>query len=202
MNIKTYGFEKEFFLRTREGSLTLAPKTVSMDACGYLAEARGEPHSDPLTARHMLAAAVERLVSQARSSAVVLVDSHAEDVPKDLIRQAIRAHGKGRASSFFAHGGVGYRNTKPRAGLHIHFGTRQEGRHSDGTSYSYTSITNMPRIIYLMDSAFSAEIKAAKRVAGEYEMKPWGFEYRSLPSTVDLDKVVAVLSSIRDEVDI
>jgi hypothetical protein len=201
MNITTYGFEKEFFIKDpKTDQFVLAPRDLAMDECGFLAEARGEPHSNPLSARHLLAANIETLKKEAGKKGVILVDSHSEALPRELIRLALRSYGKPRCKAYFAHGRA-YRSDRPRAGLHIHFGNKRllKAATEDRSPIYTHDPLNIPRIIWLMDEAFSTEIKEARRVPGEYEMKEWGFEYRSLPSTVNLDKVVTVLEQIADD---
>jgi len=45
-------------------------------------------------------------------------------------------------------------------------------------------------IVRKMDDAFLKEIIKTERVWGEFEIKSHGFEYRSLPTTISLEKVV------------
>jgi len=68
------------------------------------------------------------------------------------------------------------------AGLHVHFSRKDElGRRVQ---------LPIQTIVRCMDTAFANEISEAGRIPGEYEIKPYGFEYRSLPATVDTKKVV------------
>lgn len=205
MSIKTFGFEQEFFVKDIDKSYCIAT-SLPHDDCGYLAEARGQQHEDPRSARHLLRTAVEKLHTQAIEKRLSLhLHALVNDMPKEFRRVMLRRFGKNPSQAFFAHGGS-YRNTNPRAGLHIHFGTerRIEGFIKDGSEYRSHTWTvveplNVPRIIWMLDDAFRKEIKAAKRVLGEYEPKDWGFEYRSLPADIDLDKVVVVLEKIKAE---
>ena len=58
---------------------------------------------------------------------------------------------------------------------------------------------NIPYIVNFLDGAFSGIIKDARRVKGMYELKPWGFEYRSLPAYVSLLVVEQALTALADE---
>lgn len=196
----TYGLELEYFVQDSDSKeFVLANRSLPTDACGYLVEARSEPHADPLIARHLLAAATEKLRVDAAEEGQSIVLANTADLPKELRRVALRRFGKNPAKAFFAHGGA-YRSSVPRAGLHIHFGSKTKHHYGDkGQSFEYTVPLNVPRIIWFLDEAFRAEIKAAKRVLGEYELKPYGFEYRSLPATIDLTKVVKVLQTLKDD---
>lgn len=49
---------------------------------------------------------------------------------------------------------------------------------------------DMPKIIGIFDNMFATEIKEANRIPSAYEIKPYGFEYRSLPSNIDKDKLI------------
>lgn len=182
----TFGFEMEFFVR-KAGVFTLA-EGLPRDACGYLAEARGENHRDPLSAAYLFKAEARKLALLAQSMGLELVRQETADIPKEQLRIWLRKFGKNSAHSFFMGGGA-YRNNNPRAGLHIHFGSQRKIITKDGATETVAEITNMPRIIWLMDKEFKEDIKHAKRVPGEYEIKPHGFEYRSLPSIVDVERV-------------
>jgi len=70
---------------------------------------------------------------------------------------------------------------KLTAGLHVHFSRKLDGKRVQLPIY---------QIVRCMDAVFDKEIRSAGRIPGEYEIKPYGFEYRSLPSTVDPEKVV------------
>lgn len=71
-------------------------------------------------------------------------------------------------------------------------------QHSEGTVNEVAGLLNIPRIVQQMDAAFEAEIKASNRKPGFYEMKHYGFEYRSLPATINIMKVVKVLKSLKE----
>lgn len=201
-NIRTYGLELEFFMKIKDKYV--APTRgglLTTDDCGYLAEARGDKHAKPREAVALLQAAIDRLKKQARLSGIILERVPTAPVEKELLRTLLRARGKNISHSFFAHGGC-YRSSKPRAGLHIHFGTLDDVFDSHGKIITtFPKIANIPRVIHILDTAFKEEIAEASRVRGEYEIKPHGFEYRSLPSDVDLNKVITVLEGIDEETD-
>jgi len=69
------------------------------------------------------------------------------------------------------------------AGVHIHFSSRDS---------ETGNIIDLPieDIVRRMDDIFEHDIKYAGRNLGEYELKSHGFEYRSLPSNVDIYKVL------------
>ena len=191
------GFEQEFFLRNEAGEFVLVPKSgIPRDESGFLAEARSEPHHDAIFTAFSLLAATHKLeqllekhvetrgLQLGRNSAV-------ERLPAALLRAAYRQEGKqpypAERGNLY---GKDYAATdrKQRAGFHIHFSAfhEREIRHEGGRVEHLQIHTplNMPRIILALDQHFAKQIKEAKRIPGLYEMKPHGFEYRSLPTTV------------------
>lgn len=212
-NITTYGMELEFFAvvapgKENEGQVTFFPAPLAslMDDCGYLLEARGEKANNPDQARWNLHKQIRYLTKQASAQGLMLENLDTKDIAKEHLRLCMRQYGKNAAQSYFMGGHV-YKSTRPRAGLHLHFGTERMFKIPDkvmdneivtGGAWTVAEICNMPRIIALLDKAFREEIKAAKRMPGEYEVKSYGFEYRSLPATSNLDKVVDVIERMTD----
>jgi hypothetical protein len=196
MKINKFGFEKEFFV-LKDGKHVLLQgelNNIPKDDCRWLAEARGEPHADPESAKVLFDLSVRRLGLDCQKHSVELVDAFTMPVPKELMRISRRDYGKNVSNVYFAAGKC-YKNDKPRAGLHVHFDLSYQTDKS-----THRDLATMPRIILAMDRLFAKDIKESKRVPGEYELKYYGFEYRSLPSTIDLDSVVAALYTIRDTI--
>jgi len=68
------------------------------------------------------------------------------------------------------------------AALHVHFSSHdKKGRR-----------VQLPirEIVFAMDARFNEVVAKAKRIHGEFEIKVHGFEYRSLPATVNIKEVV------------
>ena len=193
MHITSFGFESEFFV-LKDGKPVLA-SGLPADACGYLAEARSKPDGDPTMAAYLHLAAEDLLARQAKELGLTLVKADTLDIPRETLRQWMRRFGKNPAKSYFMGGGC-YRNTNPRAGLHVHFSSTETIVDKEGRTRVIAKQLNIPRIIFLMDRAFKPIIKASKRIPGEYELKNYGFEYRSLPATVNPLDVVPVLQEI------
>lgn len=61
--------------------------------------------------------------------------------------------------------------------------------------YVVNKFIDVPKVIMILDKEFKDEIAKAKRLPSAYEVKPHGFEYRSLPNNVDIDKLLYVLDS-------
>lgn len=202
-NISTFGLEIEFFVKDPMGrfvEITEKPG-IPQDSCGWLAEARGEYHRRPREAVALLSAAIQRLGQKTTAHGLKLAQVNTADLDKQMLRRLIRHRGKHEVHSKFMYGGE-YKTFHPRAGLHVHFGTSQEIEYtpSDGKApvhiQTVVAIADIPSVVIYLDSAFSEEIKAAKRIKGEYELKPHGFEYRSLPNTVDFGKLADVLEKL------
>lgn len=187
-----YGFEREYFV-LKDGKPTLVPRSLAHDECGFLAEARGEPHRDPLKAAYLLLAEEDRLKAEAARLGLELRTVDTWTLNPKLVRDAIRQFGKGiypteRGNIY----GLDYKvnDARPRAGLHVHFSNPT----IVGKQTVYGSL-NIPAIVQKLDKAFGPVIKKAHRIPGLYEMKTWGFEYRSLPTSVNPVAVAKFLAS-------
>jgi hypothetical protein len=66
------------------------------------------------------------------------------------------------------------------AGFHVHFGDSRQ--------------IDMPFWIVLLNRHFCVDIGLAGRRRSQYRMKPYGFEYRSLPATIRPCEVTACLN--------
>lgn len=68
------------------------------------------------------------------------------------------------------------------AGLHVHF-----SRHDEFHRRIQLPIETITR---KMDWNFRSIIQNSNRIMGEYEIKPYGFEYRSLPANAPINEVM------------
>jgi len=206
MNI-LIGLEKEFFIKKYSGipntddetyyeefiSATDADISDTCDECGYLAEIRGEPKDNIISAIFSLREKEFRLKRKIKEN-IILSDSPYANIPKKLMFKFRRTYGKGAA-----HDECMYKDIKEKsfqtAGLHIHFSNRYERTlHCNcglTSTYQYSEQLNVPRIIKALDKFFIKQIKEAKRQIGIYEMKPWGFEYRSLPNDINEELLIS-----------
>lgn len=186
-----YGFEREFFVKDADGNYVLTPTGLPHDDCGFLAESRGVPQSDPLTAVFCLYADERKLNETAEKLNLTLVLETAVKLPAKLRLEAIRKYGKaaipqsrGNVYGRFAP----FSHAVQHAGLHVHF---SEEELIDGRRVA--RMFDFVPLVQKLDKAFAGEIKAARRAPGYYEMKPYGVEYRSLPATVNPEDVARVL---------
>ncbi len=218
--MKKYGFECEYWVYAMEaiGTPILVPKSIPMDECGYLAEVRGDPHTDALTAAYLMLAEEDRLQSKCAEfvagKCVLDKAQSARLLSPEFVREALRAFGKGT----YPHerGNIYGRDYSPkdkyaRAGLHVHFSNSKDinwtaampackecgYKREDKYKVEVPQQQDIPKIIRTLDAAFAKQIKEAKRIPGMYELKPHGFEYRSLPC--DISPVAVAKIIIREQ---
>lgn len=185
------GFEREFWLLDIKDNKIVEPSEYGFpsDEFGFLVEIRTHPHTtarglldelNRLTLAHKAQAEALglRLHLQARrflgkSLKNCLKKKYAWDSLPDLTANVYEG-----ITTTHATGIDGLIGT---AGLHVHFSRHdEEGRRMQ---------LPIPDIVYAMDAFFGKTIAKANRVCGEFEIKPHGFEYRSLPATVDIEHV-------------
>ncbi len=213
--MERYGFECEYWVIPEGGGEPiLVPRSLPSDDCGFLVEARGEPHTSARVAAFLMLAEEERLKDAALAFAVgkcILTTSEPTRVlTPEFRREAIRVRGKGAYPS--ERGNIYGRDYKPtdkfaRAGLHVHFSNSTEVRWSSSTpscsacgkitttefSREVPQQQDLAKIVRVLDEAFKEEILAARRLPGFYELKSYGFEYRSLPASVSPVAVAKVI---------
>lgn len=188
-----YGFEKELFVYDAEGKHALADMMVPHDACGYLAEARGLPFGDAYEAVGSLIAAEHKARITAQKYGQFLETHGSVVLPAKFRKNCLRRFGKNASQELSLTGKYLPQGPRSYAGLHVHFSNEielQEGRRKRKVS----GFINVPKVIVALDKRFAADIREARRVPGLYEIKPYGFEYRSLPADIDPWVVAAFIS--------
>ena len=199
------GLEREMFLLDKEGNPVVIPLNIPSDECGVLVEARGPPADNITDAVYLLKAEehrIERNINKRHPNRYTLDDSPIMEIPRLTRLKANRVYAKGLTTYQNIYGFEHHRNkiTEQPAGIHISFTNPKEvkvntckecGRSSEVT---VNQVFDYISLFTLLDKAFKDEIKRAKRRQGFYELKDDGrIEYRSLPSNVDLLKVIEVL---------
>ena len=196
-----FGIEIELFL-VKGGVVAYPNYMLPKDGDGLLVEARGTPHSCPHQAIHSALAEIDRLRAEAKKGKLGTLKlwNHL-DLEEKFISEHRRTHGKDPSNVFnmrglhYPHGERIY-----RAGLHVHFSEPSHTiKEKGGRDYQVFDQANIPHIINTLDREFAQEIEEAHRLPGFYELKPYGFEYRSLPNNVNLKKLVEVLEELKDE---
>ena len=194
------GLEKEFFCLDAEGNPCVVPAGMAADSCGWLVEARGEAFFDITDAVYSLKADEYKLQKLAAVKGVTLDDVPVKKVSRTVRTSAARSYDKGLIKYRNLYGYENHKNTLAEAvaGVHLSFTNPGTVSLGDGKAdRTYYKNFDWVQIFLALDKAFAVEIKAAKRNPGFYEIKSDGrIEYRSLPSNVDLDKVIDVLTTL------
>ena len=163
------------------------------DEFGFLVEIRSLPLETPERLLENMIVLIKAHTKQAETLGFQLKLSHREVIGKELVETCFKKYSwtylpdltanlKPGITSTHATGVEGLEGT---AGLHVHF-----SRHFvEGSTFLRVQLP-IEKITRQMDSLFREEILQAKRILSEYEIKAHGFEYRSLPATVDLEKVI------------
>jgi hypothetical protein len=205
------GLEQEFFCVSSGENNTeipnLVPKAIPYyDDCGWLFEARGNPSRDIIDAIFSLKAAVYRLdasiAAYNRNKSADNPELKKGSLPfmtieRDLKVAAARKFSKGliRYRNLYGHEHHRTRNNEFTAGIHISFTNPTEVRNEDKRTVTVNGMFDFNRLFSIFDKEFSTEIREAKRNPGFYEIKGDGrIEYRSLPNTVNLEKVISVVN--------
>jgi hypothetical protein len=191
----TFGFEREFFVLRGEEVCVAATENLPHDGCGYLAEARGKEDHNPTTAAFLMLADEQRLKVSALAKGLTL-DTASRKLNKTFKFNAMRNFGK-QPQTDFSMSGKWNSPSLSHAGLHIHFGKVLYHQGKKRKVLIGAGLINIPHIITSLDKRFAADIKAAKRALGLYKLKSHGFEYRSLPATIDPVGVATFIEEVR-----
>lgn len=188
------GLEREVWLLDNNGKI-MEPKIYWFpnDDFGFLIEERTRPHDNPEMIIQDLDKLHEAIIYQAKlfNLRIVLQDEMSMgNYNSKLINMLSEKYGYGILEDLTANinSGVtkshatGIIDNHLTAGLHVHFSRKT----SDGKRVQLP----MFKIVSEMDKIFFDEIKESKRMHGEFEVKPYGFEWRSLPATADIKKVL------------
>lgn len=210
----TIGLEQEVFVvkDPTEGDLqlhSLAGTSYPQDGCPFLFELRALQDREPLRAIYNLKYLTSywiRKIAKNKAPFKLQFGLDTVKLSKTEKLQLVREATKSPAEHYTLSGDIAL--GKPgvvTAGLHIHFSNNIErtfyGKDKNGERVSIVETIpqyiDIPRIVRVLDSAFSKEIKQAGRQLGVYEMKSHGFEYRSLPTSTNLDVLADVLDIIK-----
>ena len=178
---------------------------LACDECGWLVEARGNPFNNIIDAVFSLKAEIYKIERQLATingkvnsvGPVNLDDTPIMKVDRKIRVAAARTHGKPpiKYQNFYGHEYHKNAITEATAGVHVSVTNPQSVSRQNQSDFIYHPNFDWPQIFLILDKEFKEEIKASKRQPGFYEMKQDGrVEYRSLPSNVDLDRLIQVLS--------
>lgn len=201
MIVDKIGVEKEFWLLNENGNL-VEPKSFDLpyDEFGFLVELRTQPH------RYLRSLDIEYNILLHHLRKQIPENYSLSDVPRMCLqRDVLTTYRESyhweilkdttaniRAGTIKSHA-TGIDGNYGTAGLHIHFSRYW------GEERFQLPITE---IVSKMDDKFEKYINKANRITGEYEIKPYGFEYRSLPANAPLEEVVGyaffILHKVKD----
>lgn len=198
--INKIGIEKEFWLLNnidviQEPALFNFP----YDEYGFLVELRTEACTNPKALLRSFNKHLRFLNVKAKMLAFRLSDKPNMLSPPYLIPYLSAKYSYGSLEDLTANIHVGIKCSHATgissdyltAGLHVHF-----SRHDNFGKRIQLPIYD---IVKKMDWNFKSVIMKADRILGEYEVKPHGFEYRSLPSNTDIKKVIKIAFRILKE---
>jgi hypothetical protein len=184
--------EREFWLLDKKNQIVMPDDYgFPIDEFGFLVEIRTHAHP---TAKGLLNE-LNRLTlahkAQAKSLGLRLTLQHRRFLGKNLINCLSKKYHWDTLPDLTANiystvsktHATGIDSEFGTAGIHIHFSKRDiHGRR-----------VQLPirTIVLGMDARFNREIAGSERVCGEYEIKPYGFEYRSLPATINVKEAVS-----------
>lgn len=190
--MKSYGIELEYFVAkgeelqvlTEDAFVQAIGKRLSTDDFPLLGELRSATHPRFFLAASEILWQVKETTSLLSSKGFDVWTCPNVKLPLKTYRRLQRVSitkGGAREENL-------YNLTRPRkantvqAGLHIHFSkSHMVGEKCDIKVFEQLDI---PSIVRQFDNKFGQLIKDCHRQKGWYELKPWGFEYRSLPNNL------------------
>lgn len=191
MNIDEIGLEKEVWLLDQNNKI-VEPAIFSFpnDDFGFLIELRTRPHKAIFPILEDLDSLTKAFKYQAELFNLKIIEADNMPIDKKLIEELRIKYNyfnlKDLTENIFSGGtrthATGIIKDNLSAGLHIHFSRK--------TKTGQRVQLPIFHIVNKMNNEFLEEINKAKRILGEYEIKPYGFEFRSLPSTVNAKKVL------------
>lgn len=196
-----YGFELELFLINRKGEL-VSPLTIGLanyvDGSGVQLEVRGTPNEDIYEAYYSVIAQLEKLKLRLPKGIKPAVGVDWFPKNEQAVREqrkALRIKAGDKDIAYYnINGSPDELATREKtianfsAGLHLHISKISHYIARDGGKMSYTPLFDFISLFHRIEKEFETDMLEAERVLGFYEMKPWGVEYRSLPSSLFFNK--------------
>ena len=188
--IDKIGIEKEFWLLNVDTIQEPALFNFPYDEYGFLVELRTKACTNPKSLLRSFNRQLRLLNVKAKMLAFRLSDKPNMFSPPYLISYLSSKYNYGSLEDLTANIHVGIKCSHATgissdyltAGLHVHF-----SRHDKFGKRIQLPIYD---IVKRLDWAFKSDIMKADRILGEYEIKPHGFEYRSLPANTPIEKVI------------
>lgn len=199
---KLIGIEREYFLVDMDNNI-IEPDMYGfpIDEFGFLIEIRTQPHDNPDDLINEFVKLYESYEAHAQLVDLKLSCSPRLLMPRELKKYLSKKYHWESLPDLTANiysgtndsHATGIRNGWATAGTHVHF-----SKYNDGGFRVQLPIRDM---VSKLDSEFIYNIQRAHRIPGEFEIKPWGFEYRSLPNNVGLEKIIRYAFKLLAEMD-
>lgn len=195
-----YGLEKEYFLTDSKGKLIAVPTDkLPFDSCGVLVEARGKPYDNIREAIFSLLAEEDRIKTIVKNLGYNLIESPFEKIDKELKYLLMRTFDKGTIKYNNLYGYLKHKTGENIINAGIHISITEPIRVKRENDYHIVNKNiDWFRFFKYLDTCFKEEINQSRRNIGFYELKNDGrIEYRSLPNTINLTKVIDVIEQYK-----
>jgi len=187
--IDRIGIEREYWLIADTNGRIIEPALFGFpyDEFGFLVEIRTDPHTTCETLLKDFQARFSELEEKAHKLGMHLESLHRRTLNSEFIKCLANKYCHSTLLDTTANIYAGTSKSHATgldsdccgtAGLHIHF-----SRYTRNGKRIQLPIV---KIVKAMDRHFERTISLARRNLGEFEIKPHGFEYRSLPSDITL----------------
>lgn len=165
-----FGFENEYFLRRDSGHiLEQVDHTLPRDAHGVLVEVRSDPFENP----YQVLASFNAKYAELEEACKKL----------DCFLHNIQQHA--------LNGGAGRTET---AGFHIHFSKDEWTGMNQFAPYPNDPPTDVQVLCKILDTRFKSHYENLTRHPHWWRAKPYGWEWRRLPATINPLLVAQVLA--------
>jgi len=199
------GIEREYWLLDKKGRV-VEPELYGFprDEYGFLVEIRTQPHTSTTSLLDEFRRIFVAHHEQARTLDLHLDSRHTMKLSRDFVEKMRKKYNWNILKNLTAniHSGIevshatgiddwtNKKTIRGTAGLHVHFSRKRIIYRSLRAPIVRRIQLPIRKIVIAMDARFNNTIALAKRITGEYELKPYGFEYRSLPADITLQPVV------------
>ena len=195
----TFGLEREKFCLI-DGEVAVVPYFLPHDNCGWLVKTRGNPFSSPREAVFSLLAEEDRINALLEDN-ITLSSEPYMTVGKSLRVAAQRKFAKGTIDyqNIYGHDKHRKRMSEALASTQVTIRSTTFIQPTGATKgVEVGQVFDFPQVIRYLDNRFKAEIKAAKRNPGFYELKGGSMvEYRSLPNNIPDAELIDALEKVK-----
>lgn len=195
------GIEREYFLVDEDGNIVEpALYGFQIDEFGFLIEIRTEPHDNPQDLLNEFGKLLRANYEHAKSLGFTILTQNRAFLPygfKAHLKEKYHWDSLPDLTANINYGTSGSHATGidgdyGTAGTHVHF-----SKHNDDGDRVQLPIRD---IVVEMDRKFAEAIHLTERIPGEYEIKPHGFEYRSLSNNLDITLIVEHAFQVLEEI--